>query len=141
MKFKFINQLDPYYREERMLRWEALEKPYGIPPGFKSDREEKNCIHLIALDKKRLVGCAIYNLEKGEIFDCVIEDGKGGFARQMIHKLEEALQKKGLSDVHVIAQEENQSFFANLGYVLEGAVFEEYGIPYQKMAKKLLISA
>ncbi len=141
MKFKFINLLDPYYKEERMLRWEALEKPYGLPPGFKPDLEEKNCMHLIALDNTGLVGCIVCNPSEGKIFDCVIEDSKEGFARKMIHKMEEALQKKGLSDVHVIAAQETQEFFLHLGYTPEGDVFEEYGITYQKMDKKLLISA
>ena len=141
MKFKFINLLDPYYKEERMLRWEALEKPYGIPPGFKPDLEEKNCIHLIALDDKKLVGCVVCNPLSGKIFDCVIEDAKEGFARKMIQTLEEALQKKGLFDIYVIAQEETQGFFSHLGYSPEGDIFEEYGVPYQRMAKKLLISA
>ena len=140
MKFKFINQLDPYYQEEKMLRWEVLEKPYGIPPGFKSTPEENHCLHLIALDNKSLVGCALCTMD-GKIFDCVLQDGKVRFARQMIHRLEERLQKNGLSDVYVIAQEENQNFFSLLGYTPEGEAFEEYGIMYQKMGKKLLISA
>jgi N-acetylglutamate synthase-like GNAT family acetyltransferase len=144
MKFKFINQQDPYYQEERFLRWEALEKPLGIPPDFQSTPEEKNSIHLVAINKNKIVGCVLcypISKEEGRIFDCVIEDEKGGFARQMMHKLEEGLKKRGLSEVYVMAGEENQSFFSHLGYRSEGESFEEYGISYQKMGKKFLISA
>lgn len=146
MKFKFITLSDPYYKDERMLRWEVLEKPQGIPPDFiKSSLEEKS-FHLIALENKQLVGCVLCHLQsttEGKIYDLVLgnEGGAKGFGRKLMGKLEEFLQQKGLSHVYVLAKEEEVNFFSHLGYALEDKPFEEYGVTYLKMGKNLLLSA
>ena len=99
MKFRFITFSDSCYKEERMLRWEVLEKPLGISPVFECSLEEKKSFHLIAVDENQLVGCVLCYPEsdtEGKIFDLVVGDQKKGFARQMVSKLEDFLQRKGI---------------------------------------------
>ena len=66
MKYKFITVDGPEYPAERMLRWEVLDKPLGIPPGTEILPEELQSLHLIALDGKRLVGCVCFYPEGNE---------------------------------------------------------------------------
>lgn len=146
MKFKFITVSDPYYRDELMLRWEVIEKPKGLPPGLESQKEEKESIHLIALEKKQLVGCVVCHPQsekEGEISHLAFSDEYKGkpFSRQMLSAMEDFLIEKGFCHVYVVASKEFQSFYAHLGFVPEGETFEHFGEKFQKMGKTLLLSA
>lgn len=144
MKFKFITLSDPHYKDARMLRWEVLEKPLGIPPSFELSLEEKSSIHLVALDKNSIVACVLCHRQsdkEGKIFDFVLSEEGKGLGRKMMHKLEEFLQRQGLHHLYVVAKDDNQELFSHLGYSPEGDPFEEYGVRYQKMGKQLLLSA
>ena len=146
MKFKFITLSDPYYYDERMLRWEAIEKPKGLAPGSEKCEEEGKSFHLIALEAKQLVGCVLCYPESkthGKIFHLALSNEYKGkpFGRQMFARLEEFLSEKGFSDVHVLAKEESTDFYSLLGFHFEGEPFEEYGEVYHRMEKTLLASA
>ena len=146
MKFKFITISDPYYREELMLRWEVVEKPKGLPPGLERISEEKESIHLIALEKKQLVGCIVCHPEsetEGKIYHLALSDEYKGkpFSRQMLLAMEEFLIHRGIEHVHVLASKEMREFYSHLGFVPEGDSFDQYGVSYQKMGKTLLLSA
>ena len=146
MKFKFITLSDPYYRDELMLRWEMVEKPKGLPPGFEISGEEKESFHLIAVEKKQLVGCVVCHPQsqtEGKIYHLALSEEYRGqpFSRQMLSKMEDFLIHKGISHVHVLAVEEMRDFYSHLGFVSEEAPFEHFGISYQKMGKTLLASA
>ncbi|MES2199944.1 MAG: GNAT family N-acetyltransferase [Chlamydiota bacterium] len=141
MKFKFITRSDPYYKDARMLRWEALEKPMGIPPEVVLSPEDKTSIQLVALEKDHIVGCVLCHPQsekEGKVFDFVLTKEGRGFGRQMMSKLEELLQRKGLSYLYVIAKEDLCDMYSHLGYSPEGESFEEYGVLYQKMGKYFL---
>lgn len=138
MKFKFITLSDPYYKDARMLRWEALEKPMGIPPEVALSPEDKANIQLVALEKNHIVGCVLcypQSEKEGKVFDFVLSKEGRGFGRQMMSKLEELLQRKGLSHLYVIAREDLCEMYSHFGYLPEGDLFEESGVLYQKMGK------
>ena len=138
MKFKFIKLSDPYYKSARMLRWEALEKPMGIPPEVVLSPEDNSNIQLVALEKDHIVGCVLCHPQsekEGKVFDFVLSKEGKGLGRQMMIKLEEFLQRRGLSHLYVIAKEDLCEMYSHLGYSREGESFEEYGVLYQKMGK------
>lgn len=140
MKFKFISTFDPQYRDLKMLRWEYLEKPYGLPPEKQDGSEKKEDLRLAAFDKDHMVGCVLCTVlseEEGEVFDFVLSDEGKGAGRKMMHTLEEFLRKKGLSHLFVIAAENAWDLYRHFGYVPEGEYFERFGIRYKKMGKKL----
>jgi N-acetylglutamate synthase-like GNAT family acetyltransferase len=146
MQFKFISLSDPYYRDELMLRWEAIEKPKGLPPGSERFHEEKESFHLVAIEKKQLVGCIVcypQSETEGKIFHLAFsEEYKGKpFSRQMLSTLEEFLMDKGISHLHVVAGMEMKDFYSHLGFSVEEEPFESYGTVFQKMGKTLLASA
>lgn len=140
MKFKFIALSDPYYYDELMLRWEVVEKPKGIPPGFERRKEEEFSFHLIALDKKRLVGCVVcqpHTEGSAEIFHLAISEEYTGkpFARQMFIALEEFLSHRGISLLYVIASIDEADIYDHLGFVSQGVPFDRFGISYLKFEK------
>ena len=143
MKFKFINPAHAYYRDELMLRWEVLRKPLGMPPGSEIVPEEMECIHLLVIDEKKIVGCVLYHPESettGRIVQLALsEEYRGqGFGRKLIHALDQEMSKKGVTSIYLYAREEFQGFFERLGFHYEGESFERMGAPHKIMRKLLL---
>jgi N-acetylglutamate synthase-like GNAT family acetyltransferase len=146
VKFRFIKLSDPYYKSERMLRWEVLEKPLGIPPDFSSSFQEEKSFHLIAIEKKEIVGCVLchpLSATEGEIYDfvCSCEGVDRSFGRKMLSRLEEFLLQKGLSHIYVMAKEEEVDFFSRMGYAFEDPPVESSFKTGKRMGKTLLLSA
>ena len=146
MKFKFITLSDPYYRDELRLRWELVEKPKGLPPGLQILEHERESFHLIALEKRDLVGCIVCHPQsstEGKIYDITLSDEYKGqpFSRKMLTVMEEFLVHKGFSYVYILAVEEMRDFYNTLGFVPEEDPYVDFGISYQRMGKTLLASA
>ena len=142
MKFKLITPKAPEYEAERMLRWEVLSKPLGMPPGSEEIPEEMQSMHLIALDGKRLVGCVCFHPEdetKGRIFEMAVSEeyqGKG-FGRQLLHTMERMLVQKGIHNVYLYARPEVEEFYALMGYQPEGELVVNMGLKQRLMKKSL----
>ena len=142
MKFKIITPDAPEYQAERMLRWEVLAKPLGLPPGSEVLPEEMQSLHLVALDGKRIVGCVCFHLESntnGRIFEMAISEeyqGKG-FGRQLLHTLEQMLIQRDVHHVYLYARPETEEFYSRMGYELDGDVIVKMGLKQRMMKKNL----
>jgi N-acetylglutamate synthase-like GNAT family acetyltransferase len=142
MKFKLITPKAPEYEAERMLRWEVLSKPLGMPPGSEVLPEEMQSMHLIAIDGKRLVGCVCFHPDSdtnGRIFEMAVsEEYQGrGFGRQLLHTMERMLVQKGIHDVYLYARPEVEEFYALMGYQSEGDLVVNMGRKQRLMKKAL----
>jgi N-acetylglutamate synthase-like GNAT family acetyltransferase len=142
MKFKLITPDSPEYHSERMLRWEVLAKPLGIPPESEAAPEELNSLHLIALDGKRLVGCVCFCPESstnGRIFEMAVsEEYQGrGFGRQLLHALERMLVQRGVNDVYLFAPPDTEKFYSLMGYQPQEDVIVKMGMKQRMMKKNL----
>jgi ribosomal protein S18 acetylase RimI-like enzyme len=142
MKFRLITPEDREYSQELMLRWEVLRKPLGLPPGSEVFPEEKESLHLVALDKKQVVGCVLFHLEgegAGRVYQMAISElyrGRG-FGRKLIAALEEELAKRGVKKIHLFSREDSVGFYLQMGYRPEGSLIEKWGILHQPMEKEL----
>lgn len=142
MKFLFVDKDGPEYEKERMLRWEALSKTLGLPPGSEVFPEEENCMHLIAKEKDRVIGCVCFvarSAEEGEIFQMAVsEEYRGqGFGRKLIHFLEKTLMEKGVKRILVYAWQDSEGFYAKLGYAPQAEPVKKNGVLCHLMVKKL----
>lgn len=142
MKFKLITPDGPEYDAERMLRWEVLSKPMGIPPGTEAPPEELHSLHLIALDGKRLVGCVCFHPEgssNGRIFEMAVsEEYQGrGFGRQLLHTLEKMLIQRGINNVYLFAPPDAEEFYSLMGYEPQEDSIVMMGVKQKKMKKSL----
>ncbi|MBS0620759.1 MAG: GNAT family N-acetyltransferase [Verrucomicrobia bacterium] len=142
IKFKFTKPGSKEYEAERMLRWEILRKPLGMPPGSEWVEGELDSLHFLALEKKEVVGCVCFHPEdasSGLVFGMALSDsyqGKG-FGRQFLHAFEEQLAQKGVHALYVHARPEVEEFFQQMGYAPEGELTEQVGIPHRLMCKKI----
>jgi len=142
MKFKIITPDAPEYQEERMLRWEVLSKPLGIPPESETFPEELQSLHLIALEGKRIVGCVCFHPESdknGRIFEMAVSEEYQGrsFGRQLLHKLERILAQRGIYHVYLLARPETEEFYSLMGYQTEGEAITNMGLQQRIMRKNL----
>jgi len=143
MKFRFIKTNDPEYVKEKMLRWENLRKPLGLPPGSEVIPEDKDSLHFVAFDKKDLVGCVLFHPEsaiKGRLFQMTIsEEYRGqGFGRKLIATLEHFLNDKGYQEVYLYAREDSLGFYKQMGYHAEEETIEIVHLPHRLMRKQLV---
>ncbi|MFI5333790.1 MAG: GNAT family N-acetyltransferase [Chlamydiales bacterium] len=142
MKFRFITPQDPEYPQELMLRWEVLAKPLGLPPGMEEKNEETKSLHLIALDRKKLVGCVLFCPEgekQGSVREMALsEEYQGrGFGRKLMAMLEHALQERGIEEIKLLSPPERTGFYERMGYKHAGELVKKSGILWQPMRKTL----
>lgn len=140
IKFRFIAPSGPDYEAERMLRWEVLRKPLGMPPGSEGLPEDDVSLHLVAHIGKRIVGCVCFFPESetnGRIFQMAVSEeyqGKG-FGRQLLLTLERSLIKKGVKNVYLHVRSESEGFYQRQGYSSEGDLIKQFGEFYRLMKK------
>jgi ribosomal protein S18 acetylase RimI-like enzyme len=143
MEFKFINPASPEYETECMLRWEALGKPLGLPPDPELIAQDEKSMHLIAVEKKKIIGCVCFlahNAFDGEIFQMAVsEEYQGrGFGRKLMHTMEQALYEKGFRQLRVFAGQEAEGFYEKMGYHPENEYIKRNGAQCRLMKKNLL---
>ncbi len=144
MRFKFIDPEGPEYDQERMLRWEVLNKPLGLPPGSELLPEDGKSMHLIAVEKKNVIGCVCFfasSAQEGEIFHMAVsEEYRGrGFGRKLIHAMEQALSQKGVQRLHVYAWQDAEGFYEKMGYRPEGEYVKKNGMQCKLMTKNITL--
>lgn len=142
MKFKLINPDGPEYEAERLLRWEVLAKPHGMPPGSELLPEEMQSLHMIAMEGKRLVGCICFHPESvsnGRIFEMAVsEEYQGhGFGRKLLHALEQLLIQRGIHNVYLYVRPESEEFYSLMGYKPENEIVTQMGLSQRLMKKSL----
>ncbi len=145
MKFKFIKTHQPEYSKELMLRWEVLRKPLGMPPGSELFPEEEESLHLVAVEGKQVVGCVLFYQEqekRGKLFQLAVSpEYQGvGFCRRLMSTLEQALIRRGIREVYLLAREELVRFYSHMGYSAEGSVIQRFGLPHYTMTKQLMVN-
>lgn len=121
INFKFIKTTDPDYPRERALRWEMLHKPLGLPPGAEICPEDEKGLHLIALQKKEVIGCILFHPEStksGKIIQMALSEQNDhhGFVRKLLHHLEFHLAEKGFKEIECLVKSDNIDFFERLGF-------------------------
>jgi N-acetylglutamate synthase-like GNAT family acetyltransferase len=121
MKFKFITPSHAYYPDELMLRWEVLCKPRGMPPGSELVCEEKECIHLLVMEQRKVIGCLLFHRQSptaGKLLQVAISEGARaqGFARKLLHALEVEIIQKGIVEMYAEVKNECKDFYLTLGF-------------------------
>ena len=121
ISFKFIKTSDPDYPRERALRWEMIHKPLGLPPGAEICPEDEKGLHLVAIEKKEIIGCILFHADSaksGKIVQLAMAElhNHQGFVRKFLHHLENHLVEKGFKEIECLIKEENLDFYERLGF-------------------------
>jgi ribosomal protein S18 acetylase RimI-like enzyme len=121
MLFRLINRDHPHYEKEKLLRWEVHQKPLGLPLEAQEIPSEENIVHMVAIEKKIVVGCLLFHQQtnhSGSLFNFTVSDEYHGpgFARQMVQAMEKELKKRGITELYFNPREENLDFYLKLGF-------------------------
>ncbi|MEQ8521990.1 MAG: GNAT family N-acetyltransferase [Vicingaceae bacterium] len=139
--------IEPYTPEEFKAyfnaRWEFLRKPQGFPKGSEIDNFENISIHLMAVEKKEILGVGrltYFNNGEGQIrYMGVHELHRNKFVgRKILEYLENEAKNLELTLIYLNAREGALTFYQNNGFKSVGKPFKGFAdVVHFRMEKKL----
>ncbi len=132
----------PAYSQEYDLRNLVLRRPLGLDLKDEDLSRDKTDIHLGVLDGEKLVAALILHpLEDGVIQMrqvCTHPDRQGeGLGRMLVAAAEQLAKEEGFRQMVLHGRLTAAGFYRRLGYLTDGAVFTELGIPHISFSKLL----
>lgn len=125
------------------LRRAVFEEEQNIPRPLDRDAHDFNADHVVALDAQgrcvgtgRIVRLDTRTAQVGRQATAPSHRGKGVGAA-VLDDLERMARLRGVLELVVHAQLPAESFYAKRGFVREGDVFQEQGVPHVLMRKRL----
>ncbi len=142
MELRFIEVNDSRYPDELEVRYRVLREPLGMPRSAVTFAFEGDCLHLVALEGERVLGCVLFHPESsgsGRLLQMAVwpELHGQGVGRQLVRHLERSLTERGFHHVHLHARAHVVGFYEKLGYRCVGAEYLEVGIPHRNMEREL----
>jgi predicted GNAT family N-acyltransferase len=117
------------------LRREVFVEEQGVPAEIELDGLDEEALHIVALDEGgEGVGCGRL-LRSGKLGRMAVLSGWRGFGvgRALLDGLMEMAKKEGIERLFLSAQIRAVGFYERAGFVTEGGIYEEAGIPHQRM--------
>jgi len=120
------------------IRRQVFIEEQSVPEELEWDGLDADAVHLLARVDGQAVGTARM-LADGHIGRMsVLKAFRGqGIGRQLINRLLELAAEHGLQAVDLDAQTHALGFYERLGFIAEGEVFMDAGIPHRHMRKRL----
>ena len=133
----------PSHRERLLdIRFRVFVQEQGVPPGIEEDEHDPGALHLLALNTSgEMIGCArlVVHDDCGLIGRMAVlpEHRQQGTGTRLLLALVEQARKKQLQRLQLHAQCSARGFYARQGFTAVGPVFNDAGIPHQKMVLEL----
>lgn len=121
--------------QAQAIRYQVFVVEQGVPVELEWDDMDALCLHAVASDASgRAVGTGRL-LPDGHIGRMAVlpEYREAGIGGAILRALMKAARTRGDHAVVLNAQVHAQGFYARCGFVAEGEVFMEAGIPHQTM--------
>src|SRR5262249_52822098 len=123
------------------LRHDVFVVEQGVPEELEVDEDDKVAAHLAALSGGRVIG-TLRILRHGRIakvgrMAVSLSSRKKGIGRELMEFAATTASRRGAEEIVLGAQVTACEFYKRLGYLEEGAVFDDAGIPHVMMRKKL----
>jgi predicted GNAT family N-acyltransferase len=123
------------------LRHDVFVVEQGVPEELEVDEHDKAAIHLAAVSDGRVIG-TLRILRHGRTakigrMAVSASSRKEGVGRALMEFAAATASRRGAEEVILGAQLTAREFYRRLGYVEEGAVFDDAGIPHVMMRKTL----
>jgi predicted GNAT family N-acyltransferase len=123
------------------LRRDVFVIEQGVPEELEVDENDKVAAHLAALSDSHVIGTLrIMRHERtAKIGRMAVSapSRKKGIGRELMKFAAAAASRDGAEEIILGAQLTACEFYRRLGYIEEGAVFDDAGIPHVMMRKKL----
>lgn len=140
-----IEQVSWQQANESLLevRFRVFVDEQGVPPSLEEDEHDPHALHLLALDKTgQAVACArmFYQGDTALVGRmAVLKPFRGrNIGTRLLRELLKQARLRRASKVQLHAQCSAEPFYRRQGFIPVGPVFEEAGIPHQKMVNELL---
>ncbi len=121
------------------IRCEVFIREQGVPRGLEFDGRDTSALHWLALaEDDRPVG-TLRLLASGQIGRLAVsasERGQG-IGSRLLHHAIAAAEAHGWNEVWLNSQHARRSFYAPFGFIVISDVFQEAGIPHQRMLRQL----
>ncbi|MGR3198898.1 MAG: GNAT family N-acetyltransferase [Paracoccus sp. (in: a-proteobacteria)] len=123
------------------LRRTVFVEEQSVPEAEEMDDLDGQAIHLLACDGDRPVGTARV-LIRGDIGKigrvCVLPDQRGtGLGAALIRAALDLLRRQGVTQARLGSQTHALGFYEKLGFVAEGPIYDDAGIPHRDMSLNL----
>jgi predicted GNAT family N-acyltransferase len=136
-----VQATDPLMSAVYALRHDVFVVEQGVPEELEVDEDDKVAAHLAALSDGRVIGTLrILRLGRtAKIGRMAVSASsrKNGIGRQLMEFAAATVSRRGAEEIILGAQLTACEFYKRLGYVEEGAVFDDGGLPHVMMRKRL----
>lgn len=123
----------------RHIRYLVFVEEQQVPLDLDFDGRDPVCTHVLAYDDKgQAVGTGRIQKD-GKIGRMAVlrEARDQGVGAAMLHKLMQIAAEEGHTEVYLDAQEQASKFYEKNGFIADGDVFMDAGIPHRRMRRKL----
>jgi len=141
IKIVSVTPESPDFEAIRRIRREVFVEEQGVSPANEFDDTDRVAVHFLAWRGGEAVGTARLYGEAcvgriGRVAVLASERGRGVGEALMVRALEEA-GIVGYGEIVIHAQLRVRRFYERLGFVAEGALYEEENIPHVTMRAHL----
>jgi predicted GNAT family N-acyltransferase len=123
------------------LRHEVFVLEQQVPEELEVDEDDKVATHLAALSDGKVIGTLriVHHERTAKIGRMAISASarKQGIGRELMERAAATASRAGADEIILGAQLTARGFYERLGYVEEGAVFDDAGISHVMMRKVL----
>ena len=131
----------PQMEQAWVIRRRVFIEEQHVPEELEMDEDDAQAFHALALDGNAPVGCGrmVAHDEFVKIGRmAVLRERRGeGIGRTILTFLMGCARQHGFSRAVLHAQLTAEGFYLKNGYVPEGEVFDEAGIPHRRMCREL----
>lgn len=120
------------------VRFEVFVKEQGVPAEIELDEADAQSIHALAFYGAQVVGTGRLLPDSHVGRMAVLKEFRGkGIGSALLVKLIEAASKRGDRSLVLSAQVHALNFYRAHGFVPEGEVYQDAGIPHQDMRRSI----
>jgi predicted GNAT family N-acyltransferase len=123
------------------LRHDVFVDEQGITQELERDEEDKSATHLVGLSHGRVVGTLriVRHGPEAKVgrMAVALSSRKKWIGRRLMEFAADHCRDIGVTEIVLGAQVTARDFYTKLGYVEEGPVFDDAGLPHIMMRKKL----
>ncbi len=131
---------DTHHQQLSDIRKQVFIDEQHVSPDEEWDTldDKPDTVHLLALSHSRPVGCARITRENTSTLKigrlAVLTSNRGqGIGKKLLRKVLESALSSQPASIYIHAQTNVKSFYENFGFEAEGKLFDEAGIPHQRM--------
>jgi predicted GNAT family N-acyltransferase len=136
-----IRATNPLISAVYALRHDVFVLEQGVPEELEVDEDDKVATHLAVLSDGQIIGTLriVHHERTARIGRMAIlaSARKKGIGRKLMECAAATASRAGADEIILGAQLTAREFYQRLGYVEEGGVFDDAGIPHVMMRKML----